>query len=104
MTVGTPLNAEGQVSFESLELAISGLPDFSEASEFTMILRSTVAVGTSRALLDKLKAKGIQNDVFEPERTIEGNALNELYTLPQIIGANNQIAMTKGELIFAIIT
>ena len=104
MTVGTPLNAEGQVSFESLERAISGLPDFGEASEFTMILRSTVAVGTSRALLDKLKAKGIQNVVFAPERTIEGNALNELYTLPQIIGANNQIAMSKGELIFSIIT
>jgi UDP-N-acetyl-D-mannosaminuronic acid dehydrogenase len=58
-----------------------------------IILRSTVPVGTSRnvvlPLLEKqsgLKAGKDFPFAFAPERTIEGNAILELETNPQIIG------------------
>ena len=56
-------------------------------------LRSTVPVGFTRQYVAKkifefsnLEAGKEYTLTFAPERTIEGNALQEIYSLPQIIG------------------
>lgn len=53
-----------------------------------IFLRSTVSLGTTDALAEEISNSG-RRDVsvfFAPERTAEGNAMQELRTLPQIVG------------------
>ena len=71
-----------------------------------MIIRSTVSVGTTRKivlpLLAKLSGKRTE-EIFVsmcPERTVEGKALQELKTLPQIISGNNQTALDMARRVF----
>ena len=104
ITVGTPLDDDGNVNFDGLNKAIDSLPYFQLAQETVVVLRSTVAVGSSKALFEKFRSKGIENISFAPERTIEGNALQELYSLPQIVGANNSHALERTSELFSIMT
>ena len=63
-----------------LDKIISELSD-----DHVLILRSTVAPGTTRKILDKIKKKGLKTGLaFCPERISQGNALSEIYKLPQI--------------------
>ena len=71
-----------------------------------MIIRSTVSVGTTRKivlpLLAKLSGKR-EEELFVsmcPERTVEGKALQELTTLPQIISGNNRTALDMARKLF----
>ena len=75
-----------------------------------VIIRSTVSVGTTRKvvlpLLAKLSGKH-EDELFVsmcPERTVEGKALQELKTLPQIISGNNQAAIDMARRLFEKIT
>jgi UDP-N-acetyl-D-mannosaminuronic acid dehydrogenase len=56
-----------------------------------VIVRSTVRVGTTRKVVKPiLEASGKRFDLaYCPERTVEGNALEELRTLPQISAADD---------------
>jgi len=71
-----------------------------------VILRSTVPVGVSRnVVLPILKKSGKQVHVaFCPERTAEGKAMEELKTLPQIIGGLDEKSVELAELLFSKIT
>ncbi len=72
-------------------------------------LRSTVPMGFSRKIYDlimnKLKLKwGKTLNVhlsFTPERTIEGNALNELSSIPQIIGSIDKHSQDKATIFWS---
>lgn len=68
-----------------------------------VILRSTVPVGTSRNIIFPMLQQKCQNVLlsFCPERTIEGKALVELKTLPQIVGAINQESMDVSVKLFS---
>lgn len=87
ITVGTPLGADGTPAMDMVARAAgqvaSVMPDGA-----LVILRSTVKIGTTRkVVLPMLEASGRTfNLSFCPERTIEGRALEELPSLPQIIG------------------
>ena len=57
------------------------------------MLRSTVPVGTTRGLVRSLLENGSNMKAgedfhlsFTPERTVEGQAMDELISLPQIVG------------------
>ena len=72
-----------------------------------VILRSTVPVGSTRNFVVKIlqKKSGLSagkdfSIVFAPERTVEGNALAELRTLPQIIGGINELSTARAKEIF----
>tara|TARA_Y100000589_G_scaffold313221_1_gene334334 strand:+ start:12813 stop:14066 length:1254 start_codon:yes stop_codon:yes gene_type:complete len=54
----------------------------------SILLRSTVEIGTCRKL-NKIYGDKC-NFIFAPERTIEGKAIEELLSLPQIAACNNQ--------------
>src|SRR5258706_14344557 len=67
-----------------------------------IILRSTVFPGTSETVERRLRAAGIEADVaFCPERIAEGHALEELRTLPQLVGVNSDVAFDKARALFA---
>ena len=64
-----------------IDLIIRELTD-----DHILILRSTVAPGTTRKILEKIKKKRLKAGIaFCPERISQGNAVSEIYKLPQII-------------------
>ena len=88
ITVGTPL-IDGKISTSAFQSALFSI--FSEVCDSDCIVtRSTVAIGMTRKLVSEpLISMGISADVVvAPERTVEGVALSELATLPQIIGGD----------------
>jgi UDP-N-acetyl-D-mannosaminuronic acid dehydrogenase len=67
-----------------------------------VVLRSTVYPGTSAYFAAALGARGAKvHVVFSPERVTEGNAIEELNDLPNIVGADDEIASASAEALFA---
>jgi UDP-N-acetyl-D-mannosaminuronic acid dehydrogenase len=70
-----------------------------------IVLRSTVYPGTTAYMARHLAAHGARVDVaFCPERIAEGHALEELRSLPQIIGADDDRAADRATELFAALT
>jgi UDP-N-acetyl-D-mannosaminuronic acid dehydrogenase len=66
-----------------------------------VVLRSTVYPGTTQYVVGHLKRRGCDVDVaFCPERIAEGHALEELRSLPQIVGADEERAGDRAEALF----
>jgi len=66
-----------------------------------VVLRSTVYPGTTEYVAQRLEERGRNVDVaFCPERIAEGQALTELRTLPQIIGADEDHAAERATAVF----
>ena len=92
--VGTPIDRDtGRPSLGFIESSTQSLLPVLKKGD-TVVLRSTVPVGTSRDLVLKtIEAHtGMIGDRdfffgFVPERTVEGNAVFEQRNIPQIIGA-----------------
>jgi UDP-N-acetyl-D-mannosaminuronic acid dehydrogenase len=69
-----------------------------------VVLRSTVYPGTTARVAEDLQARGCDVDVaFCPERIAEGHALEELSSLPQIIGADEERAGDRAEALFRVL-
>ena len=109
VAVGTPLRGDGTAQLTELEAALSAVASRLERGAL-VILRSTVPVGTCRDVaVPTLQKSGLKVDqdfllAFAPERTVEGNALEELRTLPQVIGGHNDVAAEQAAAIFRELT
>lgn len=113
ISVGTPVQstASGKVvSTEYLEKAVTGVAAALQPGNL-VILRSTVPVSTCREfVMRQLEEKtGLKCGLdfhlsFAPERTAEGKALQELRSLPQIIGGFNNDSLEATAAIFREIT
>lgn len=69
-----------------------------------VVLRSTVYPGTTARVAQDLRARGCEVDVaFCPERIAEGHALEELSSLPQIVGADDGRAGDRAEALFRVL-
>lgn len=98
VAVGTPVapvNFAKKPDFTSLENISRKIGKVLKKGDL-IILRSTVSPGTTRnfviPILEKESGLAADSDFyvsFAPERTIEGKALEELRTLPQVIGGIN---------------
>ena len=90
ITVGTPLNKEGKFNLDFIQAA-AGEVAANMQDGALVILRSTVAIGTARNVVAPILAAS--GKTFQiamcPERTLEGRAMQELRSLPQIIGADD---------------
>ncbi len=98
IAVGTPLDADHKPGLHYLEGAATTIGKILKHGD-TVILRSTVPLGTTRnsviPILEKESGMKAGDDfliAFAPERTIEGKALEELRRLPQVIGGINRIS------------
>lgn len=92
IAVGTPLAADGTPVLENVAAAAQVIGDRLKKGDL-VALRSTVPVGTSRNVVLPIleQRSGLRGGpdfhlVFAPERMVEGDALNELRQLPQILG------------------
>jgi UDP-N-acetyl-D-mannosaminuronic acid dehydrogenase len=105
ITVGTPLDEDRNLNFDSILQSLEHIP-LNTKDGFLVILRSTVATGTTRNLIAPWlsKERGVDLVAFCPERTIEGDALEELSTLPQIIGGIDAASRVSAVKLFRCLT
>ena len=104
VVIGTPVDEFLGPSTRVFERAVDQIaPHIRDGS--LVVLRSTVYPGTTAYVAQELERRGRYVDVaFCPERIAEGHALEELHTLPQIIGADTDGAGDRAEALFRHLT
>ncbi len=106
ISVGTPLGSDKHPNLSYLEGALASIRPFLKKKTH-IILRSTVSVGTTRTYVAPLMKKqlGLKDEEillsFCPERTVEGKALEELSTLPQLVASYNAKSYESARLFFS---
>ncbi len=108
LTLGTPVDEHLDPVFSELEQGIASLlPHFRKGQ--LLVLRSTVAPGTTEGLKRHLEQKTsfrVGEDLFLsfcPERIAEGQALQEIPEVPQIIGGVDAESTRRSEELFRLI-
>jgi UDP-N-acetyl-D-mannosaminuronic acid dehydrogenase len=104
VVIGTPVDEHLNPHPQAVPRAVEGVVEHLRDGQL-LILRSTLYPGVT-ALVEKLIARaGIDVDVACcPERIAEGQALRELYDLPQLVAARGSAAMTRAEQLFRTLT
>lgn len=104
MIIGTPVDEHLNPKFQVMMDAVNQcLPYFRDGQ--TLILRSTVYPGISERVNDWLREAGLTMNVcFCPERILEGKAMTELYSLPQIISSFTPAGLQACREVFGLLT
>ncbi|SFG17415.1 UDP-N-acetyl-D-mannosaminuronic acid dehydrogenase [Halopelagius inordinatus] len=106
LAVGSPLDENGEPDTSALESAIKSVSTILEPED-TVIIRSTISVGTSREMLEILKREAeidIPEELYflhAPERTVQGDALAEIHNLPQVVGGYDEKSVDRGAEVFS---
>ncbi|HEY3073149.1 MAG TPA: nucleotide sugar dehydrogenase [Candidatus Limnocylindrales bacterium] len=104
VVIGTPVDEFLGPSTTIFERAVDQIAPHLRPGTL-VVLRSTVYPGTSAYVAQQLISRGCSPDVaFCPERIAEGRALEELHSLPQIIGADDPQAADRAEALFRRLT
>jgi UDP-N-acetyl-D-mannosaminuronic acid dehydrogenase len=100
VVIGTPVDEFLGPSMTIFEQAVGQIaPHLRDGA--LVVMRSTVYPGTTAYVRQHLAAAGCTVDVaFCPERIAEGHALEELHTLPQIIGADDDASADRATALF----
>lgn len=100
LVIGTPIDEFMNPSVRIFDRVLDELtPHIRNGS--LIVLRSTVFPGTTETVERRLHAAGIDAEVaFCPERIAEGHALEELRTLPQLVGAHTDAAFERASELF----
>jgi len=101
LTIGTPIDEYHNPRLDIIDRAIDRLiPHLT--NDHTLILCSTVFPGVTEHLDRYLKARGLTTKVaFCPERVVQGKAITELQTLPQIVSGTTPAAEETAAKLFA---
>jgi UDP-N-acetyl-D-mannosaminuronic acid dehydrogenase len=92
-----PVHEQWNAFFDAIKPYLSG--------EQILILRSTVYPGTTSRLRRELKCEIPDIEVcFACERILEGKAMEELHSLPQIIAGENDRAIAEVTALFRVLT
>jgi UDP-N-acetyl-D-mannosaminuronic acid dehydrogenase len=104
LIIGTPVLDDGTPSVGALfELVETIIPYLNETK--LLLLRSTVYPNVTQKLKSLLSEAKLEIEVaYCPERIAEGKAIFELKSLPQIIGADSDLAFIKAKEVFESIT
>lgn len=105
VTVGTPVQSDKSTDYGALRTVISEIAKVLKDGDL-VVLRSTVRVGTTTQFVKPiLDGTGRQYDLaFCPERTLEGKALSELSTLPQVVGGVTEASTFRASQVFSFLT
>ncbi len=104
ITVGTPVKNDKKINLKNL-INVAKEVSIKMNNKSLIILRSTVKIGTTNFINEIISKKNKKFDIaFCPERTMEGSAIKELETLPQIIGGLSKKASLRSKEIFNKIT
>lgn len=100
LVIGTPIDEFMNPSVRIFDRVLDELTPHIQNGTL-VVLRSTVFPGTTETVERRLRAAGIDAEVaFCPERIAEGHALEELRTLPQIVGAHTDAAFGQASALF----
>ena len=100
VVIGTPVDEFLNPSMTVFQRAVDQIAPHLRPGAL-VVLRSTVYPGTTEYVAGNLAARGCRVDVaFCPERIAEGHALEELQTLPQIVGADGPAAGERAAVLF----
>ena len=100
VVIGTPVDEFLNPSMTIFERTVEQLAPYLQDGSL-VVLRSTVYPGTTAYVEHQLRERGRQVSVVAcPERIAEGYALEELRTLPQIIGADEPEAAARADALF----
>ena len=93
--IGTPIDEFMNPSTRIFERAIDEMAPHLD-DEALVILRSTVYPGTTEYVASRLQHHGLRADVaFCPERVAEGHAVEEIGSLPQLVGGASERAAER---------
>jgi len=100
LVIGTPIDEFMNPSVRIFDRVIDELiPHLRDGS--LVVLRSTVYPSTTESVERRLRAAGVDVEVvFCPERIAEGHALEEIRSLPQLVGATTDNAFEKASKLF----
>jgi UDP-N-acetyl-D-mannosaminuronic acid dehydrogenase len=102
ITVGTPLDQSGFMRLDMITAASEQVSSHMRDGAL-VVLRSTVGIGVSRSVVYPILERSGRK--FElaicPERTLEGRAMKELRTLPQVVGADSEQTRTRAAALFS---
>jgi UDP-N-acetyl-D-mannosaminuronic acid dehydrogenase len=94
ITVGTPLHNHIETDLSQVRAVLESIRPFLRREQL-VCLRSTVAPGTTQYLarwIERHTGLALGRDIgvaFCPERVVEGNAYEELRSLPQVLGTED---------------
>jgi UDP-N-acetyl-D-mannosaminuronic acid dehydrogenase len=103
VVIGTPVDEFLGPSMTIFEKAVDQISPYLRDGAL-VVMRSTVYPGTTAYVAQHLALRGCNVDVaFCPERIAEGFALEELHSLPQIVGADTDQAAERAEQLFRVL-
>ena len=101
VVIGTPVDEFLGPSMTVFERSADDIAPFLRPDTL-IVLRSTVYPGTTAYVKDRFRERGCEVQVaFCPERIAEGQAIEELRSLPQIVGADEEAAGDRAQALFA---
>jgi len=101
LTVGTPIDEFHNPNLSLLIRCLEGLiPHLGD--EQTIILRSTIAPGTTNYIDGYLRSRGKKIGLaFCPERVVQGKAIEEIRALPQLVSGTSPEALAVATTLFS---
>ena len=100
IVIGTPVDEHLNPDPNAVVAAIGAIADQMQDGQL-VVLRSTVYPGVTDLVARDLCNRGLNVDVaFCPERIAEGKAMEELRSLPQIVGASTESARLRARELF----
>ncbi len=103
VVIGTPVDEFLNPSLKAITRCIDGLFPYISNDQL-VILRSTVYPGVTQAIANYFLAKGKSPKLsFCPERIVQGKAIEELLTLPQVVSGTTPEAEDEAAALFATI-
>ena len=100
IVIGTPVDEHLNPDPNAVVAAIGAIADRMRDGQL-VVLRSTVDPGVTDLVARNLSDRGLDVDVaFCPERIAEGMAMEELRSLPQIVGASTDSARLRARELF----
>ena len=101
LTTGTPIDEHLNPDIKLVTNLINNLVPYFKDNQ-TLILRSTLFPGTTAKICKILKSKKLRMQTcFCPERISQGNGVDELSNLPQIISGNTKKAVNISRKLFS---
>ena len=103
VVIGTPIDEFLNPSMTVFDRVMDQIePNIADGA--LVVMRSTVYPGTTERVARQLAERGRRVDVVCcPERIAEGHALEELSTLPQIVGADDDAAAARADELFKVL-
>lgn len=104
LVIGTPVDEHLNPKVNEVIRSVKEIQDYL-SDEQLLVMRSTLSPGITDKIRAYLKKHGKKTSVaFCPERIVEGQALTELYELPQIVAGCTPEATKRASDLFKILT